>query len=81
MLPLVGWFIYSLIHSFVYSFILELVSVHTISGAFDIDPLPKDAIRVLLQRIGVEDMKIRDCRMYGTIQPKKNIYEIAFSGE
>ncbi|XP_066930249.1 uncharacterized protein [Clytia hemisphaerica] len=59
----------------------ELVSVHTISGAFDIDPLPKDAIRVLLQRIGVEDMKIRDCRMYGTIQPKKNIYEIAFSGE
>ena len=59
---------------------LELVSVQTIGEAFGVNPLQDDSIGILLRKIGISRMKIRDCRMYGTVHPKRNIYEIAFSG-
>lgn len=59
----------------------EVVKVSDIGDAFDIDILPNIPISLLLQKIGINKIGMRDCRLYGTMHPRKDVYELAFSGE
>lgn len=59
---------------------IDFTPISQIGKAFNVDVVPRDSVGLLLQNLHIDSMLIRNCKVYGFIQPFSGDYQLIFTG-